>query len=103
MFAIIDTETTGGSPNTSRITEIAILIHNGERVIEEYSTLVNPGMEIPPFVVALTGISNEMVAVAPAFEEVADKIFTLTEGKIFVAHDVKFDYTMIRNEFNHQK
>ena len=56
-------------------------------------------MEIPPFVVALTGISNEMVAVAPAFEEVADKIFTLTEGKIFVAHDVKFDYTMIRNEF----
>lgn len=99
MFAILDTETTGGKPIDDRITEIAIFIHNGKRVVESYSTLINPCRKIDPFVSGMTGITNEMVADAPKFEEVAQKIWELTEGKIFVAHNARFDYGMLRNEF----
>lgn len=99
LFAIVDTETTGGNPSKDRIMEIAIIIHNGKRVIEQYSTLINPETPIMPFVVALTGISDEMVKDAPTFQEIAHKIFQLTEDKIFVAHNVRFDYGILRNEF----
>ncbi|PSR03263.1 MAG: DNA polymerase III subunit epsilon [Bacteroidetes bacterium SW_11_45_7] len=98
-FAIVDLETTGGSPKIARIIEIAIIVHNGRQVIEEFSTLVNPGQPIPPFIQGMTGISNDMVEEAPTFEEIHDKILSLTEGKIFVAHNVRFDYGMLRNEF----
>jgi DNA polymerase-3 subunit epsilon len=99
MFAILDTETTGGKPIDDRITEIAIFIHNGKRVVESFSTLINPCRKIDPFVSGMTGITNEMVADAPKFEEVAQKIWELTEGKIFVAHNARFDYGMLRNEY----
>lgn len=99
MFAIIDTETTGGKPMEDRIMEIAIIIHNGKRVVETYSTLINPVRKIDPFVSAMTGITQQMVADAPLFEDVIEKIEELTEGKIFVAHNARFDYGMIRNEY----
>ncbi len=99
MFAIVDIEATGGSPKTARIMEIAIIIHNGERVIEEFSTLVNPEQAIDPFVIALTGISNEMVEHAPNFEAISKKILELTENRIIVAHNVRFDYNFLKNEF----
>lgn len=99
LFAIIDTETTGGNPSKDRVMEIAIIIHNGETVIEQYATLVNPEAPIMPFVVSLTGITNEMVKDAPTFEEIAQRVFELTENKIFVAHNVRFDYGILRNEF----
>lgn len=98
-FAIVDLETTGGSPKQSRIIEIAIIVHNGRQVVEEFSTLVNPGQPIPPFIQGMTGISNEMVEGAPTFENIHDKVLSLTEGKVFVAHNVRFDYGMLRNEF----
>jgi DNA polymerase III subunit epsilon len=99
MFAIIDIESTGGDPKKDRITEIAIFIHNGQRVIEQFCTLVNPETYISPFIVALTGISNEMVAEAPKWEEVAEKIDALTKGRVFVAHNVRFDYSFVSNEY----
>ena len=99
MFAVVDVETTGGSPAKDRITEIAILIHNGKRVIENYTTLVNPQRPIDPFVMALTGISDEMVADAPTFDKVAEQVNELTEGRIIVGHNVRFDYGMFRQEF----
>jgi len=99
MFAIIDIESTGGDPKKDRISEIAIFVHNGQRVIEQYCTLINPETYISPFIVALTGISNEMVAEAPKWEEVADKIEELTRGRVFVAHNVRFDYSFVCNEF----
>jgi DNA polymerase-3 subunit epsilon len=99
LFAIIDTETTGGNPSKDRVMEIAIIIHNGQRVIEQYATLINPEAPIMPFVVSLTGISNDMVKDAPTFQEVAERIFQLTENKIFVAHNVRFDYGILRGEF----
>jgi DNA polymerase III subunit epsilon len=99
MYAIIDIETTGGSPVTEKVTEIAIFIYDGQRVVEEYSTLINPEKKIPYYISALTGITNAMVNDAPKFYEVARRIVELTENCIFVAHNVSFDYQFIRNEF----
>lgn len=99
MFSIVDVETTGSNRWEERITEIAILIHNGSRVIEQYTTLVNPQRPIDPFVVALTGITDEMVVSAPLFEDIKDHIRTLTDKTIFVGHNVRFDYGMFRKEF----
>jgi DNA polymerase-3 subunit epsilon len=98
-FAIIDIETTGGTSYNSKITEVAIFVHDGEKVIDTFHSLVNPEMEIPRFITGLTGITNEMVASAPLFSEIADQIFLKTIDCIFVAHNVNFDYSFIRQEF----
>ena len=74
-------------------------IHDGIRIIDEYSTLINPERNIPYFITSMTGITNEMVEDAPKFYEVAKKIVEITEGKIFVAHNARFDYSFIRQEF----
>lgn len=99
MYAIIDIETTGGSAKNEKITEIAIFIHDGERITDEFVTLINPERNIPYFITSLTGITNEMVENAPRFYEVAKKIIELTEGKTFVAHNARFDYSFIRQEY----
>lgn len=99
MYAIIDIETTGGSPKRDKITEIAIFIHNGTEILDEFTTLVNPEKLIPPYITQLTGITNEMVEGAPKFYEVAKRIVELTENNIFVAHNVNFDYRFIQSEF----
>ena len=98
-YAIVDIETTGGFGTQNKITEIAIIIHNGEKETERFSTLVNPQAFIPKNITALTGITNDMVAGAPPFYEVANKVWEMTENRIFVAHNVGFDYNIIRNEF----
>jgi DNA polymerase III subunit epsilon len=99
MYAIIDIETTGGSARLEKITEIAIYLHDGYQITGEFSTLVNPERNIPYFITNLTGITNEMVEEAPRFYEIAKTIVELTEGKTFVAHNAKFDYSFIREEF----
>ena len=99
MFAILDIETTGGSPNTEKITEIAIFFHDGEKVVDEWSTLINPEKPIPYFITGLTGITNEMVADAPKFYEVAKEIVDRTEAYTIVGHNVNFDYSFIKSEF----
>ena len=98
-YAIIDIETTGGRAAREKITEIAIIIHDGEQVIDEWETLINPERSIPYNITQITGITDEMVADAPKFYEVAKKIVEMTEGTIFVAHNVRFDYGFIREEF----
>lgn len=100
MYAIVDVETTGGKYNEEGITEIAIYKYDGKRVVDEFTSLVNPERKIQPFVVKLTGIDNEMVARAPKFHEVAKKVVQITEGCIIVAHNASFDYRMLRLEFN---
>lgn len=97
LYAVVDIETTGGHANAHGITEIAIIIHDGNQIIEQYETLVNPFQDIPIFVQGLTGISNEMVKKAPPFREVAPKIFSLLDQKIFVAHNVNFDYSFVHH------
>ena len=98
-YAILDIETTGGSPKNERITEIAIFIYNGSAIVDEFCTLINPEKNIPYFITGLTGISNEMVADAPKFFEIARKIVEITENCIVVGHNVQFDYSFIQNEF----
>lgn len=99
LYAIIDIETTGGRANRDRITEIAIVLHDGEREIDRWSSLINPECYIPQGIVELTGITQEMVKDAPRFFEVARKVVELTEQAIFVAHNVRFDYGFICEEF----
>jgi len=110
VYAIVDIETTGSSANYGKITEVAVLIHDGKRVVDEYQTLINPEQGIPPGITTLTGISNEMVVDAPKFFEVARDLHLLLEGNIFVAHNVNFDYSFLKKEFqdlgaefNHKK
>lgn len=98
-YAIVDIETTGGSPKSSKITEIAIYKHDGMKVIDEFVTLVNPEMVIPQFIVQLTGINDQMVKSAPKFYEIAKEIIEFTQDCVFVAHNVSFDYSVIRAEF----
>ncbi len=95
----MDIETNGGSLKNSKITEIAVYRHDGEQVVDTFITLIDPETYIPPFITQLTGISNDMVVGAPKFFEVAKQIIEITEGAIFVAHSVNFDYTIIRAEF----
>jgi DNA polymerase-3 subunit epsilon len=97
-YAIVDIETTGGNASGSRITEIAIIIHDGKKILERWETLVNPQKEIPPAIFALTGITNEMVSSAPIFDLISDKVLELLKDRVFVAHNVNFDYSFIRNE-----
>lgn len=97
LYAVVDIETTGGFAASHGITEIAIKIHNGKKVIESYETLINPNQDIPIYIQTLTGINNEMVENAPDFRAVAAKIYELLKDKVFVAHNVNFDYSFIHH------
>ena len=97
LYAIVDIETTGSFAAANGITEIAIVIHDGKKVVNFYETLVNPQQPIPIFIQSLTGITNNMVANAPLFDEVAGQIHELLQDKIFVAHNVNFDYSFVKH------
>lgn len=98
-LAIVDLETTGAHPAHHRVTEIAVIeVDNGE-VAGEWSTLVNPGTSIPPAIQALTGITNDMVADAPSFGSLAAQLHERLEGRVLVAHNARFDYGFLKQEF----
>ncbi|NOY37124.1 MAG: GIY-YIG nuclease family protein [Chlorobi bacterium] len=99
MYAVIDIETTGGSPEREKITEIALYLTDGTQVVNEWSTLVNPEKRISSRITQLTGITNEMVEGAPCFYEIAKELIGLTDKATFVAHNAWFDYNFIRSEF----
>jgi DNA polymerase-3 subunit epsilon len=96
MYAIVDIETTGSYAAANGITEISIHVFDGNSVIEKFETLINPGQPIPYYIQSMTGITDKMVADAPAFEEVAKKIYSLLNDKIFIAHNVSFDYSFVK-------
>ncbi len=96
LYAVVDIETTGSYAAANGITEIAIVIHDGEKVLNFYESLVNPHVPIPYFIEKLTGIDNSMVANAPSFEEIAGQVYELLQDKIFVAHNVNFDYSFVK-------
>lgn len=99
MYAIIDIETTGGNPYRDKITEIAIFVHDGQKVIKTYQSLINPERKIPYFISRMTGITDEMVAHAPRFYEIAKDIVEITDKTIIVAHNASFDYNFIKSAF----
>jgi DNA polymerase-3 subunit epsilon len=98
-LAIVDLETTGGEPGRDRVTEIGVVEIDGFEVSSEWSTLVNPGVSIPAPIQALTGITNEMLAAAPSFGEIAVALHERLGGRVFVAHNARFDYGFLRREF----
>ena len=98
-YAIVDIETTGGMYLRDKITEIAIIVTDGDKIIEEYQSLINPERSIPYHITNITGIDDNMVADAPKFYEVAKTVVEKLEGCIFVAHNVNFDYNFIKEEF----
>ena len=96
LYAIVDIETTGGYAAANGITEIAVFITDGEKIVERFHTLLNPVYTIPKYVVALTGITNEMVEYERPFSSVAYELFELLNDKVFVAHNVNFDYSFVK-------
>lgn len=99
VYAVVDIETTGGRKGGNAITEIAVVKVKNQRVIGEWSTLVNPQRPIPAHITHLTGINNAMVAKAPVFSQIADELEAQLENSIFVAHNVGFDYGFIKSAF----
>ena len=97
-FAIVDIETTGNHAGGNRITEIAILIYDGKKIIDRYQTLVNPACPIPFSIQMLTGITDDMVNDSPMFDDIAEDVYHLLQGKTFVAHNVNFDYSFLVKE-----
>jgi DNA polymerase-3 subunit epsilon len=98
-IACVDLETTGGNALRDRVIEAGIVLLSGGRVVEEYSTLVNPGVRIPFAIQQFTGITEDMVADAPPFAAVCDELLKRLEGRLFVAHNARFDYGFLRGEF----
>src|SRR5437868_12020009 len=96
LYAIVDIKTTGGYAGASSITEIAVFIFDGEKVIQQYQTLLNPAYTIPRYVETLTGITNAMVENERHFSAIADELYELLHDKVFVAHNVNFDYSFIK-------
>jgi DNA polymerase-3 subunit epsilon len=95
----LDLETTGATATRDRITEVGLIEVDNGRFVREWSSLVNPGMSIPPGIQALTGISNDMVALAPRFEEIARELYEAIDGRVLIAHNARFDYGFLKNEF----
>jgi DNA polymerase-3 subunit epsilon len=98
-IACVDLETTGGHAGRDRVIEVGIVLVENGAVVEEYATLVNPGVRIPYAIQEFTGISEAMVADAPPFAAVADEVASRLEGRLFVAHNARFDYGFLRSEY----
>jgi len=95
----VDIETTGGSYRNSRVLEVAAIRLEGGEVVKEFNTLLNPETYIPASITSLTGISESDIVNAPYFIDIADELFGIMEGAIFIAHNVRFDYSFLKNEF----
>lgn len=98
-FAITDIETSGSGIKGNKITEICVIVVQNGEIIEQFSSLVNPSQSIPLYIESLTGINDEMLSGAPQFSEIAEEVESITKDCIFVAHNVNFDYNIIRAEF----
>jgi len=100
LYSIIDVETTGGKFNEEGITEIAIYKFDGNNIIDQFISLVNPDKPVQPFVQQLTGINDKMLVNAPKFYQIAKRVLEITDNTILVAHNSSFDYRMLKIEFD---
>jgi DNA polymerase-3 subunit epsilon len=98
-LVFVDLETTGANPAIDRIIEVGIVKVSAGQLEYEWSTLVDPGESIPPIIQGFTGITNDMVRGAPSFADIADEVFARIEGSLFIAHNARFDYGFLKNEF----
>ncbi len=97
LYAVVDIETTGGYAAANGITEIAVFITTGKRIVQKFHTLLNPVYTIPKYITALTGITNEMVEFERPFSAIAGELYELLQDKVFVAHNVNFDYSFVKH------
>ncbi|MGV3628412.1 MAG: PolC-type DNA polymerase III [Betaproteobacteria bacterium] len=95
----LDLETTGAKAGEDRITEIGLIEVDGGYFVREWSTLVNPGIPIPPLIQSLTGINDAMVAKAPYFGDIARELYEAIDGRMLIAHNARFDYGFLEQEF----
>lgn len=100
MYAIVDIETTGGYASNNDITEVCIVLHDGNGVTDRFETLIRPMVPIPYYIQSLTGITHAMVASAPSFDDLAPRIFEMLHGKVFIAHNVNFDYSFLKHHLS---
>jgi len=100
MYAIVDIETTGGYPVDNDITELAIVLHDGQKVVDRYETLLKPAVSIPYYIQVLTGITPATVENAANFNDLAGNIYDLLKDKVFVAHNVNFDYSFLKHRLS---
>ncbi|MFN6962446.1 MAG: PolC-type DNA polymerase III [Pyrinomonadaceae bacterium] len=99
-FVVFDLETTGAKAPPCRVTEIGAYKVRGGRIVDEFHTLINPEMPIPPFIAALTGISNQMVRYAPKFAEVGPQFMEFIGDAVLVAHNAVFDMRFLNHEIS---
>ncbi|HEU5358543.1 MAG TPA: 3'-5' exonuclease [Gemmatimonadales bacterium] len=100
-FAVLDVETTGTRPSDEdRVTDVAVVVVHGERRELVFESLVNPGRPIPPWITEMTGISDATVAGAPSFEAIADPLLQALAGRVFTAHNARFDWGFVSAEFS---
>jgi DNA polymerase III subunit epsilon len=98
-FAVVDVETTGGSPRRGdRVIEVAVAMLVGDEVSLAYESLVNPGFAIPGEITSVTGITETMIAGAPSFSQVAGHLLHALQGTVFVAHNARFDWAFLTTE-----
>ena len=95
-FVVVDLETTGGKPVDAGITEIGAVKVRGGEVIGEYQTFANPGVPIPPFIAALTGITDRMLAGAPSVTAAVAGFWEFARGAVLVAHNAPYDMSFLR-------
>ncbi|MDB5178752.1 MAG: polC [Patescibacteria group bacterium] len=98
-LAFVDIETTGGSHFSSRVLEVGVVRVEHNQVVATYRTLIQPDEAIPPFITGLTGIRDEDVAGSPRFAQIASDLAEILDGAVFVAHNVRFDYSFLKMEF----
>ena len=97
-FSVIDVETTGLSARTNNIIEIGIVKVNKLKIVDKYSTLINPGYNIPSFITQLTGITNSDVRNAPTFDSVAEKVKAFVGDSVISGHNFSFDESFLNAE-----
>lgn len=95
----LDLETTGATATRDRITEVGLIEVDGGYFVREWSSLVNPGIPIPSLIQSLTGINDSMVATAPYFEDIARELYEAIDGRMLIAHNARFDYAFLEQEF----
>lgn len=101
LYAVVDIETTGSFAAGNGIIEISIVITDGNEVIDSFESLVNPNQEVPRYIQKLTGIDNGMVRSAVQFEDIAEKVHSMLSDKVFVAHNVNFDYSFVKSHLEY--
>ncbi|MDB5162732.1 MAG: polC [Candidatus Saccharibacteria bacterium] len=96
----VDIETTGGSYRNSRVLEVAAIRYENGEIVKEFSTLIDPQTHIPQTITSITGITSADIIGAPVFEDIADELLEILDGAVFVAHNVRFDYSFLKQEFS---